>query len=321
VEDGTLIFVGATTENPSFALNNALLSRAQTYVLKSLQPEDLLQLLRRALTDSERGLGELSVAASDAALLKIAKAADGDGRRALNLLELAADLAVAANEAVPALSDAVLAESLTDTLRRFDRGGDVFYDQISALHKAVRGSDPDASLYWYARMIDGGCDPLYISRRVIRMASEDIGNADPRAMQIALDAWESVERLGQPEGELMLAQAIVFMACAAKSNAVYMAWNEALSDARKLGSLDVPNHLRSAPTKLMKELGYGEGYRYAHDEPDAFSVGESYFPEGMTPRQYYQPVNRGLEIQISEKLMRLRELNRQAGPRKPETDS
>ena len=321
VEDGTLIFVGATTENPSFALNNALLSRAQTYVLKSLQPEDLLQLLRRALTDSERGLGELSVAASDAALLKIAKAADGDGRRALNLLELAADLAVAANESAPELSDAVLAESLTDTLRRFDRGGDVFYDQISALHKAVRGSDPDASLYWYARMIDGGCDPLYISRRVIRMAAEDIGNADPRAMQIALDAWESVERLGQPEGELMLAQAIVFMACAAKSNAVYMAWNEALSDARKLGSLDVPNHLRSAPTKLMKELGYGEGYRYAHDEPDAFSVGESYFPEGMTPRQYYQPVNRGLEIQISEKLTRLRELNRQAGPRKPETDS
>ncbi len=310
VEDGTLIFVGATTENPSFALNNALLSRAQTYVLKALQPEEIVALLRRALADSERGLGDSGVTASDEALLTLANSADGDGRRALNLLELAADLAQASNETAPVIDDAVLAEALTDTLRRFDRGGDAFYDQISALHKAVRGSDPDASLYWYARMIDGGCDPLYVARRVIRMASEDIGNADPRALRMALDAWEAVERLGQPEGELMLAQAIVFMACAAKSNAVYSAWKEALSDARKLGSLEVPMHIRNAPTKLMKELGHGDGYRYAHDEADAFAAGEVYFPDSMEPRHYYQPVQRGLEIQIGEKLAQLREQNR-----------
>jgi len=313
VEDGTLIFIGATTENPSFALNNALLSRAQTYVLKPLATGDIISLLERAIKDDELGLGKLGLTADAAALEQIARAADGDGRRSLNLLELAADLALAVNEAAPELTDAVLDEALTDTLRRFDRGGDVFYDQISALHKAVRGSDPDASLYWYARMIDGGCDPLYIARRVIRMASEDIGNADPRALQISLDAWEAVERLGQPEGELMLAQAIVFMACAAKSNATYMAWSEALSDARKLGSLEVPMHIRNAPTKLMKELGHGDGYRYAHNEDDAFAAGEQYFPDDMVPKEYYRPVGRGLEIQIGEKLARLREQNRKAG--------
>ena len=313
VEDGTLIFVGATTENPSFALNNALLSRAQTYVLRTLQPEDILGLLRRAITDTERGLGGLGIAASDDALMRVAVSADGDGRRALNLLELATDLAVAEADKVPQLTDAILNEALSDTLRRFDRGGDVFYDQISALHKAVRGSDPDASLYWFARMIDGGCDPLYIARRLIRMASEDVGNADPRALQIALNAWEASERLGQPEGELMLAQAIVFMACAAKSNAVYVAWNEALADARKLGSLEVPMHIRNAPTALMKELGHGKDYRYAHNESDAFAAGERYFPEDMGQRQYYRPVERGLEIQISEKLARLRDMNKKAG--------
>jgi putative ATPase len=321
VEDGTLVFVGATTENPSFALNNALLSRAQTYVLKVLEPADIVQLLQRALNDNERGLGALGITADAAALNQLANAADGDGRRALNLLELAADLAVAANESAPQINEAVLAETLTDTLRRFDRGGDVFYDQISALHKSVRGSDPDASLYWYARMIDGGCDPLYIARRVIRMASEDIGNADPRALQVALDAWECVERLGQPEGELMLAQAIVFLACAAKSNAVYSAWNEALADARRLGSLEVPMHIRNAPTKLMKDLGHGDGYRYAHNEADGFAAGETYFPEGMSPRQYYQPVARGLEIQIGEKLKGLRQQNSSAKPPKPDTSA
>jgi len=320
VEDGTLIFIGATTENPSFALNNALLSRAQTYVLRSLDADDLTAVLQRALTDTDKGLGEYGVLAADGALERLAAAADGDARRALNLLELAVDLAVAGNPDKPELTDAVLDEALTDTLRRFDRGGDAFYDQISALHKAVRGSDPDAALYWCARMIDGGCDPLYIARRLVRMASEDIGNADPRALRLALDAWESAHRLGQPEGDLMLAQAVVFMACAAKSNAVYMAWNEALADAKQFGSLDVPMHIRNAPTSLMKELGHGDGYRYAHNETDAFAAGESYFPDDMEPRRYYQPVERGLEIQLGEKLKELRRLNdeaRAAGKKPP----
>jgi len=312
VEDGTLIFIGATTENPSFALNNALLSRAQTYVLKSLTTDDIVDVLKRALRDEEKGLGTQNIQATDEALERLALAADGDARRSLNLLELAADLAVAANHDAPELTERVLDEALTDTLRRFDRGGDAFYDQISALHKAVRGSDPDASLYWLARMIDGGCDPLYIARRIVRMASEDIGNADPRALQIALNAWESAHRLGQPEGELMLAQAVVFMACAAKSNAVYGAWNAALADAKRLGSLEVPMHIRNAPTQLMKDLGHGDGYRYAHDEADAFAAGENYFPDDMEPRQYYQPVDRGLEIQLGEKLRQLRKLNAEA---------
>jgi len=313
VEDGTLIFIGATTENPSFALNNALLSRAQTYVLRSLDESALLKVLRRALEDEVNGLGELQISVDDEALLRIAAAADGDARRSLNLLELAADLATVEQPHV--IDEQVLGEALTDTLRRFDRGGDAFFDQISALHKSVRGSDPDAALYWCARMIDGGCDPLYIARRLVRMASEDIGNADPRALRLALDAWESVERLGQPEGELMLAQCVVFLACAAKSNAVYSAWNEALNDAKRLGSLEVPMHIRNAPTSLMKELGHGEGYRYAHNEEDAFAAGENYFPDGMEPRRYYEPVERGLEIQLKEKLTRLRELN--AASRKP----
>ena len=304
VEDGTLLFVGATTENPSFELNNALLSRARTYVLKPLAREDILAILRQALADDERGLGGRGLRVADSELELLAQAADGDARRALTLLEIGADLA---SEGV--LDAATLADVVAGSLRRFDKGGEAFYDQISALHKAVRGSAPDAALYWLARMIDGGCDPLYIARRVVRMASEDIGNADPRALALALDAWEVQERLGSPEGELAVAQAVVYLACAAKSNAVYTAWKAALADARDKGSLEVPLHLRNAPTRLMKELGYGKRYRYAHDEPDGYAAGENYFPEGMEGTRYYHPVERGLEIRIREKLQRLKELD------------
>ncbi len=306
VEDGTLLFVGATTENPSFELNNALLSRARTYVLRRLDEQDLLNVLQQALEDHERGLGALGLTVEDTQLEQLARAADGDARRALGLLEIASDLADEQGH----IDASVLAEVIGGGLRRFDKGGEAFYDQISALHKAVRGSAPDAALYWLARMIDGGCDALYISRRVVRMASEDIGNADPRALALALDAWETQERLGSPEGELAIAQAVVYLACAAKSNAVYMAWKAAMKDVREQGSLDVPLHLRNAPTKLMKELGYGKTYRYAHDEPDAYAANENYFPEELAGRRYYQPVDRGLEIKIAEKLARLHERDR-----------
>ncbi len=333
VEDGTVVFIGATTENPSFELNNALLSRARVYVLKALEPEDLEQVIDRALADEQRGLGEEHLVIDDDARALLAAAADGDARRALNLLELAADLApeLAAQSrqgstsvTQPDLRDQsglmqrrridadTVRQVIEGTFRRFDKGGEAFYDQISALHKSVRGSAPDAALYWLARMIDGGCDPLYIARRVVRMASEDIGNADPRALTLALEAWDAQHRLGSPEGELALAQAVVYLACAAKSNAVYTAWNAALADARAHGSLEVPVHLRNAPTRLMKELGYGHAYRYAHDEPDAYAAGENYFPDGLEPRQYYAPVQRGLEIRIAEKLERLRTLDRAA---------
>jgi putative ATPase len=296
VEDGTLTFIGATTENPSFELNNALLSRARVYVLKSLTEEDLLHVLQRALDDEERGLGG-RYTLSDASLAMIAAAADGDARRALNLLELAADLAAGG-----AISDEVVTEVASGGRRRFDKQGEYFFDQISALHKSIRGTDPDASLYWLTRMLDGGCDPLYIARRLIRVASEDIGNADPRALRIALDAWEVYERLGSPEGELAIGHAVVYLACAAKSNAVYTAFKAALKDAQDRGSLEVPMHLRNAPTGLMKDLGYGEGYRYAHDEEGAVALGEDYFPEDMAHTKYYHPVPRGLEIRIKEKL-------------------
>jgi putative ATPase len=296
VEDGTLTFVGATTENPSFELNNALLSRARVYVLKALSEDDLLAVLRRALLDVERGLGgQYSI--SDEALQTIAVAADGDARRALNLLELAADLAENTQ-----IGEQTVAEVASGGRRRFDKQGEYFYDQISALHKSIRGTDPDASLYWLARMLDGGCDPLYIARRLIRVASEDIGNADPRALGLALDAWEVFERLGSPEGELAIGHAVVYLACAPKSNAVYAAFKAATKDARDKGSLEVPMHLRNAPTTLMKGLGYGEGYRYAHDEDDAVALGENYFPEDMSPARYYHPVPRGLEIRIKDKL-------------------
>ncbi len=309
VENGTFTFIGATTENPSFELNNALLSRARLYVLKPLQATDVRRVIDRALHDQDAGLGARKLELSDNARERLAMAADGDARRALNWLEMAADLATEGN-GHEVISDALVEEVVSGSVRRFDKHGDAFYDQISALHKSVRGSDPDAALYWLARMLDGGCDPLYVTRRVVRMASEDIGNADPRALRIALDAWDTFERLGSPEGELAIAQAVVYLACASKSNAVCSAFNAATSDAREHGSLDVPLHLRNAPTRLMRELGHGAGYRYAHDEADAFAAGENYFPEDMGPRHYYHPVARGLEQRIAERLAYLRGLNR-----------
>ncbi len=307
VEDGTLVFIGATTENPSFEVIGALLSRAQVYVLKSLEAADIRALLERALTDRERGLGDSGLSIEPEALELLAQAGDGDARRALGMLELAGGLAAASATGTITLAQA--REVASGGRRRFDKGGEQFYDQISALHKAVRGSDPDAALYWYARMIDGGCDPPYIARRVLRMASEDIGLADPRALSIALEAWQAYERLGSPEGELALAEAVVYMAVAAKSNALYSGLGAAMADVERYGSLSVPLPLRNAPTKLMKELGYGSGYRYAHDEPGAFAAGERYLPEGMPDRRYYEPVPRGLEIRIGEALTRLRERN------------
>jgi putative ATPase len=305
LEDGTLTFVGATTENPSFEVISALLSRARVYVLRPLSVADLTALLRSALADGERGLGAQQLAADDAALDTIAHAADGDARRALNMLELAAGLVEAAGGA-RVLTPAVAAEVASGTHRRFDKGGDQFYEQISALHKAVRGSDPDAALYWLCRMLDGGCDPLYIARRVARMAVEDIGLADPRAFTLSLDAWQAYERMGTPEGELAIATAVVYLACAPKSNAVYVAMGEAMEDVAEFGTLDVPLRLRNAPTRLMKNFGYGAGYRYAHDEPDAFAAGERYLPDDMPDRRYYRPVARGLELKIGEALARLR---------------
>ena len=311
VEDGTILFVGATTENPSFELNNALLSRARTYVLKPLTPEALRAILDQALEDAERGLGSRRLHMAPELRDRLAAAADGDARRALNLLEIASDLVVSDAEGEH-ITEEVLAEVISGGVRRFDKGGEAFYDQISALHKSVRGSAPDAALYWLVRMLDGGCDPLYLARRIVRMASEDIGNADPRALGICLQAWDAQERLGSPEGELTLAQAVLYLACAPKSNAVYMAFNAARRDVQQKGSLEVPLHLRNAPTRLMKELGYGKTYRYAHDEPEAYAAGEQYFPDDMEPVRYYQPVPRGLEIKIAEKLAYLRELDRKA---------
>jgi putative ATPase len=310
VEDGTLIFVGATTENPSFEVNNALLSRARVYVLKSLDAADLSALLDRALTDRERGLGQMDLQIDVGARELLLAAADGDARRMLNLLETAADLS-SPGDSGRRLDVDTMRAVIGSTYVRFDKGGENFYDQISALHKSVRGSDPDAALYWLCRMLAGGCDPLYIARRALRMASEDIGNADPRALTMALEACAVYERLGSPEGELAIAQAIVFMACAAKSNAVYTAYKAAAEDASGLGSLEVPLHLRNAPTRLMKEIGYGKGYRYAHDEPGGYAAGERYFPDEMPDRRYYTPAPRGLEIKIGEALKQRRERDRQ----------
>jgi putative ATPase len=307
VEDGTLIFIGATTENPSFELNNALLSRARVYVLQSLDEAAMRQLVQRALSE-DKGLGKRQLSLPEASFQMLLAAADGDGRRLLNLLENAADLAEDASE----IGVELLQNLLGDSRRRFDKGGEAFYDQISALHKSVRGSSPDGALYWFARMLDGGCDPLYIARRVVRMASEDIGNADPRALTLCLNAWDVQERLGSPEGELAVAQAIVYLACAPKSNAVYNAFNQAKREAAEHGSLEVPLHLRNAPTKLMKELGYGDEYRYAHDEPEAYAAGEEYLPAQLLGRRYYQPVPRGLELKIGEKLKYLAALDQQS---------
>jgi putative ATPase len=307
VEDGTVTFIGATTENPSFELNNALLSRVRVYVLKSLKTEDIKIILQQALDDEINGFGKQDLRLDDDALRKLSDVADGDARRALNLFEIASDLAENG-----VITEHLLNEVLVDgSLRRFDKGGEAFYDQISALHKSVRGSNPDAALYWFTRMIDGGVDPFYVARRVVRMASEDIGNADPRGIRLALDAWETQERLGSPEGELAIAQAIIYLACAAKSNAVYSAYNAAMQDARQSGSQEVPLHLRNAPTKLMKSLDYGKDYRYAHNETDAYAAGENYFPEEMGSREYYHPVDRGLEIKIAEKLTMLRQQDKE----------
>jgi putative ATPase len=309
VEDGTFLFVGATTENPSFELNNALLSRARVYVLRPLGSAALASLVGRALEDRDNGLGGQGLTITPDALALLTQAADGDARRALNLLEIAVDLATDRTVDIAAVSEAAGGQ-----LRRFDKSGEVFYDQISALHKSVRGSSPDGALYWLSRMLDGGCDPLYIARRVVRMASEDIGNADPRALRIALDAWETQERLGSPEGELAIAQAVVYLACAAKSNAVYTAFGESLDAAKASGSLEVPMALRNAPTRLMKELGHGRGYRYAHDEPDGYAAGECYLPDALRGRTFYRPVDRGLEIKIAEKLATLRARDRAVEP-------
>ncbi|MFV1872115.1 MAG: replication-associated recombination protein A [Oleiphilus sp.] len=307
VEDGTFIFIGATTENPSFELNNALLSRARVYVLKRLSEAEILQVLSNAI-NHPKGFPDFKVEISEDLLSVIAKSADGDARKSLNILELAVDLSQQNDQLRLVTRDSV-EHVLQSSLKRFDKGGDLFYEQISALHKSVRGSDPDAALYWFVRMIDAGCDPLYIARRVVRMASEDIGNADPRGLTLALNAWDVQTRLGSPEGELSIAQAIVYLAVAPKSNAVYKAFNDCRRLVQNSADEDVPMHLRNAPTQLMKDQGMGQEYRYAHDEPDGFAAGEDYFPESLSGTILYQPVNRGLELKISEKLDRLRGMN------------
>ncbi len=304
VESGLFTFIGATTENPSFEVNSALLSRAAVYVLKSLTEDDLLQMLTRALALHD------GVGIDDEAALMLVASADGDGRKLLNNTEII--LRAAAQKKQTQITAELLKESLGDTLRRFDKGGDAFYDQISALHKSVRGSNPDAALYWLVRMLDGGVDARYLSRRLIRMAAEDIGLADPRALRLTLDAAETYERLGSPEGELALAEATIYLACAAKSNAVYNAYNAVKAFIAKDSSRPVPEHLRNAPTKLMKQLGYGKLYRYAHDEPEAYAAGETYLPEGLGEPGWYQPTPRGLEGKIAEKLAYLRRLDADA---------
>jgi putative ATPase len=305
VESGLFILIGATTENPSFEINNALLSRTRVYVLKKLTIEEIILVIDRALTNKENGLGNKNLIMETSVKRQLAHIADGDARQVLNLLEIAADLAE--NNII---NENTLKTVTQTNLRRFDKKSELFYDQISALHKSVRGTDPHAALYWLARLLDGGCDPLYIARRILRMASEDIGNADPRGFQIALDAWNVQERLGSPEGELALAQAIVYLSCTTKSNAVYTAFKKAMEDAKEYGTLEVPLHLRNAPTQLMKQLGYGKNYRYAHDEPNAYAAGENYFPEGLKDRRYYFPVSRGLELKIAEKLASLKKLEK-----------
>ncbi len=307
VEDGTLIFIGATTENPSFELNNALLSRCRVYKLRSLEVKNLVGVLRQALSTIE------SEALSDGQLQRLAEGADGDARRAINLLEVALDLGseLDSRQDEEAM-DAILTEVLQGSLRRFDKGGDIFYDQISALHKAIRGSSPDAALYWFCRMLDGGCDPLYIARRLVRMASEDIGNADPRGLSLSMDAWQVQERLGSPEGELALAQAVLYLACAPKSNAVYTAYNAASELVAQNPSDEVPLHLRNAPTSLAREMDHGADYRYAHDEPGSYAAGENYFPEAFSTSRFYFPTENGLEARIADKLERLREADKKS---------
>ena len=309
IENGEIVFIGATTENPSFELNSALLSRARVYTLKALDKDDLIGLVNKALMKDEL-ISKKGLNINEDAKGRLVQAADGDARRLLNLLEHCVDLINDDSGAKSGLIDITMIDDVLRTgLRRFDNKGEVFYDQISAMHKSIRGSDPDAALYWFCRMLDGGCDPLYLARRIVRTASEDIGNADPRALELALNAWQVQERLGSPEGELALAQAVCYLSSAPKSNAVYKAFNKTMQTIKATGSLDVPLHIRNAPTKLMQELDYGVGYRYAHDEPEAFAAGEAYLPEELIGTQLYQPVERGLEVKIKQKLTYLSKLN------------
>jgi putative ATPase len=315
IEKGVIIFVGATTENPSFELNSALLSRCRVHVLEAVGPSDIVAALRRALADSERGLGALNLRIDESGLGLIAQAADGDVRRALTLLEIAAELA---DDGI--VDEATLTQVLADRTRRFDKGGEQFYDQISALHKSVRSSDPDAALYWFTRMLDGGCDPAYLARRLTRMAVEDVGLADARAIGMAIEAWETYDRLGSPEGELALAQLVVYMAVAAKSNAVYRAFGEVRAEIRASGTLDVPMAIRNAPTKLMKNLGYGKGYQYDHEVEGGVALDQQCLPDALLGREFYQPTERGLEARIAEKLRELRAARTAALARRPERD-
>ncbi|MDO8954407.1 MAG: replication-associated recombination protein A [Gammaproteobacteria bacterium] len=312
IEQGLFSFIGATTENPSFELNNALLSRVRVHVLKALSPEDLMRIIDMALADTERGLGEYKIEFSVELRQQLAEAATGDARRVLNWLESLVEMAEE-KKGIRIIDQEALRDVLGTAMPVYDKGGEAFYDIISALHKSIRGSSPDAALYWLCRMLVGGCDPLYIARRLVRVASEDIGNADPRALEVTLQAWDVQERLGSPEGELALAQCVIYLACAAKSNAVYTAYKAAMEEARKPQAAEVPVHLRNAPTKLMKELGYGKTYRYAHDEPYAYAAGEVYLPENIKGG-YYQPTDRGLEKQIKEKLTFLARLDDRGKP-------
>ena len=310
IERGSILFVGATTENPSFELNSALLSRCRVHVMEAVSPQDIMEALRRAMADEERGLGRMQLRIADDELASIAQAADGDVRRGLTLLEIAAELA---GEEGGEITAATLVQVLADRTRRFDKLGDQFYDQISALHKSVRSSNPDAALYWFARMLDGGADPAYLARRLTRMAVEDVGLADPRALQMAIEAWEAYDRIGSPEGDLALAQVVIYLATCPKSNAGYLAWNEARGDVAASGSLEVPMHLRNAPTRLMKQLGHGSGYQYDHDAEGGVAIGQTGFPDAMGEKVYYRPVDRGLEIRLKEKLDALRAARARGG--------
>ncbi|GAK87678.1 Holliday junction DNA helicase [Vibrio ponticus] len=321
IEDGTVTFIGATTENPSFELNNALLSRARVYKLTSLATTDIQKTLQQAIADKERGLGKVAAQFVDNVLDRLAELVNGDARMSLNYLELLYDMAEDNAQGEKQITLQLLAEVAGEKVSRFDNKGDIWYDLISAVHKSIRGSNPDAALYWAARMIAAGCDPLYIARRLLAIASEDVGNADPRAMQVALSAWDCFTRVGPAEGERAIAQAIVYLACAPKSNAVYTAWKQALTDAHNLPEYEVPHHLRNAPTNLMKDLGYGAEYRYAHDEPGAYAAGERYLPPEMLGTRYYQPTNRGLETKIGEKLDYLANLDANSPQKRYETSN
>lgn len=309
IEDGTITFIGATTENPSFELNNALLSRARVYKLTSLSEQDIRQVIDQAVEDKERGLGQIPADFIDDVLDRLSELVNGDARMSLNYLELLYDMAEDNSEGQKSITLPLLAEVAGEKVARFDNKGDIWYDLISAVHKSIRGSNPDAALYWSARMIAAGCDPLYIVRRLLAIASEDIGNADPRAMQVAMSAWDCFTRIGPSEGERAIAQAVVYLACAPKSNAVYVAWKNAMLDAHNQPEYEVPHHLRNAPTSLMKDMGYGAEYRYAHDEPGAYAAGEKYFPPEIADTRYYFPTNRGLEGKIGDKLDYLADLD------------